>query len=336
VSGGLASVSVLLSNHQDAEELLGLALVAESCGFRRVWLAETGGLDAAGMGAVIARSTSLEIGTSIVPVYSRTPALLAMMAATWAQLGGGRRVHLGIGAGGQVIVERWHGVPFDKPATTTRETLLLLRQAFSGQRSTFDGATRRSDGFRLLTGAASSVSIYVGGMGPVMVSLAAELADGLIVTWLSPRVLSDFRAGLSKAVADHGRSPSAVTLVARAYVAVTETPEVAREAVRKELVEYLVSPPYARYFRSVGFESEVDEVTARFVAHDRAAAVAGVSDRLLDEVLVVGRRADDVRQTLRGYLEAGADDLMIQPVPAARGGDPRRTIEAVAEAFQPL
>jgi len=334
VNDNLASVSILLSNLPDADTLLGLSRVVESCGYRRVWLAETGGLAAAGLGAVIARTTALEVGTAIVPVYSRTPALLSMMAATWAQLGDGRRVHLGIGAGGQVIVERWHGVPFEKPATATRDTVVLLRQALSGERSSYSGVTRHSDGFRLLTGPAPSVSVYVGGMGPAMVSLAAELADGLIVTWLSPRVLAGFRASFSRAVSDHGRNPSDVRLVARAYVAVTDTPAVVREEVRKELVEYVVSPPYARYFSSVGFASEVEKVRARFQARDRAGAVAEVSDRLLDEVLVVGRDAGEVRQRLADYLAAGADDLMVQPVPTARGGNPRRTVEAVAEAVQ--
>lgn len=331
--GELSGTSVMLSNIHDAEELLGLADVMVECGYRRVWLAETGGLDAAALGAVLARTTPLEVGTSIVPVYSRTPALLAMMAATISQLGGGRAVHLGIGAGGQVIVEKWHGRRFSKPAATTRETIEILRQALAGERTSVDGSARRSSGFRLLSGPAPQVRIAIGGMGPVMVDLAAEVADALIVTWLSPRVLSAFHTTFTKAVRHHGREPHEVRLVARVYVAVTETPELAREEVRKELVEYVVSPPYGRYFASAGFEDEVRRVTAAFQARDRAGAVDAVSDRLLDEVLVLGRDASDIEAPLRAYLAEGADEIIVQPVPAGRGGDPERTIRAVARAL---
>ena len=330
---GLSATSMLLSNIHDTDELLALADVMVECGYPRVWLAETGGLDAAALGAVLARTTPLEIGTSIVPVYSRTPALLAMMASTISHLGHGRAVHLGIGAGGQVIVEQWHGRPFAKPVATTRETVAVLRQALAGERTSVEGSMLRSTGFRLLTGAAPDVRIAIGGMGPAMVDLAAEVADALIVTWLSPRVLSTFRATFSEAVRRHGRDPREVRLVARVYVGVTETPDEAREQVRRELVEYLVSPPYGRYFASVGFEDEVQRVTSAFQARDRAGAVAAVSDRLLDEVLILGRDASDLEGPLRAYLAEGADEIIVQPVPRSRGGDPERTIRAVAKAL---
>lgn len=329
----LASTSVLLSNYSSAAELVELARHVESCGYTRVWLAETGGLEVGALGGVIASTTGLEVGTAIVPVYSRSPALLSMMAGTWSQLGGNRPVHLGIGAGGQVIVERWHGVPFDKPGTTTRETIQILRQALAGQRTEFDGRTRRTNGFRLQTGPAPEVKIYVGGMGPAMVDLAAELADGLIVTWLSPRVLKQFVQDFGRSVERHGRDPRSVRLVSRAYVAVTDTVDLARQEVRKELVEYLVSPPYAKYFRSVGFESEVEEVGAAFSARDRQGAVAAVSDRLLDEILIAGTTAEEIADRVRAYHTAGAQDVVVQPVTAARGGNPRRTIAAVAQAM---
>jgi len=330
----LSHTSMLLSNIHDADELLGLADTAVEVGFERVWLAETGGLDVSALGAVISRTTPLEVGTAIIPVYSRSPALMSMMASTISHLGHGRTVHLGIGAGGQVIVERWHGVPFDKPATVTRETIQILRQALAGEKSDFDGKTRKSTGFRLTTGPAPDVRVYVGGMGPVMVDLAAELADGLIVTWLSPRVLTDFRASFSAAAEAHGREASEVRLVARAYVAVTDDAEFAREEVRKELVEYVVSPAYGRYFASVGFAAEVEAVKEAFTARRREAAVAAVSDALLDEVLIVGRDAAEIGPKLRAYAEAGADDVMVQPVPRARGGDPEATVRAVAEAIR--
>lgn len=326
-------LSILLSNTVDVDEVLSLAQATEDAGYPRVWLAETGGLEAASMGAVIARETALEVGTAIVPVYSRTAPLLGMMAATWSRLGGGRPMHVGIGAGGQVIIERWHGVPYDLPGTTTRDTLRIMRQVLAGERTDYEGKARRSHGMTLGGGAAPSVRVYIGGMGPAMMALAVEEADGLILTWQSPRTLRALRGDFDHEVEQAGREPGACRLVARVYVAVTATPDLAREEVRKELVEYVVSPPYAKYFRSVGFEEEVDAVGENFQARNRQGAVAAISDRLLDEVLVVGRTSDDVSDRLHDYLAAGADEIMVQPVTRERGGDPLLTIAEVATVF---
>ena len=327
-------VSVLLANTVVTDEVLGLARIMDECGYLRVWLSENGGLDASAIGGVIARETCLEIGTAIVPVYSRTPALLSMMAATWAQLGGGDRpIYLGIGAGGQVIIEKWHGRPFELPGSTTRDSIRILRQSLAGERTSYEGKALRSEGFRLMMGPAPSVRIYVGGMGPGMTKIAAEESDGFIVTWQSPRTLAVMRQNFDREIREAGRKPSQVRLVARVYVALTETPDEAREGVRRELVEYLLSPPYAKYFRSVGFDEEVDEVVRRFPERNREWTAAAVSDRLLDEILLVGTRASDIEADLAAFVEAGADEIMIQPVPAERGGDQERTIREIATLF---
>jgi probable F420-dependent oxidoreductase len=275
----------------------------------------------------------MEIGTAIVPVYSRTPAVLAMTAATLSRLGGGRPMHLGIGAGGQVTVERWHGVPFEHSVTTVAETIAILRQALAGQKTDVSGRTRESHGFSLADGPDYAARIHVGGMGPKMLELAANAADGLIVTWLSARILTDFQKRFAEFVVAGGRRPEEVELIARAYVGVCDDPDAAQEGVRRELVEYLISPPYGKYFASVGFAEEVAAARAGFEARDREKAVAAVSDALLDEVLICGRRPEDVAVRLREYFAAGADHVMVQPVPFERGGDPERTIQAVAAAL---
>ena len=329
----LDRTSILLSNIPDARHVVALAQRMDELGYRRVWLSENCVLDAPSLGGAIAATTALEIGTAIVPVYSRSPALLAMTAATLSRLADGRPMHLGIGAGGQVTVEQWHGVPFEKTVTTVEETVAILRQALAGEKTDFTGTTRRSAGFCLADGPPYSARVHVGGMGPNMQALAARVADGLIVTWLSPRIVTGFAKGFGEAVRAAGRDPADVELIARAYICVCDDPEAAREAVRRELVEYIVSRPYGNYFASVGFDDEVAAVRAGFEARDRARAVAGVSDRLLDEVLICGRSASDITRPLRAYFDEGADHVMVQPVPRERSGDPARTIEAVAEAL---
>lgn len=315
-------------------DYLDAAAVVARAGLSRVWLAETRGPDALLAAALIAREQPLEVGTAIVPVYNRTPAILAMAAADIVELGGGRPFHLGLGAGGKVLIEQWHGIPFERSLAHVRDTIEIVRQATAGERTAVTGAGWSSNRFSLLSPPPSPerVRIYVGGMGPKMQALAASVADGLILTWVSPRILRDRADAVRRDVVAAGRAPHDFRLVARVYAAVTDDVAAVREHVRQELVEYVLSPPYAAYFSSVGFEREVQGVRAAFDAGDRAASRAAISDDLLDEVLVAGP-ADEVVERIRGFGLAGADDTMVQPVGRQRGGDPEATIRAIGERW---
>jgi len=330
----LTETSILLANIPDAKYVVDQAQRMDKLGYKRIWLSENCVLDAPSLGGAIAATTQQEIGTAIVPVHSRTPALLAMTAVTLSRLADGRPVHLGIGAGGKVTIERWHGMPFEKTVDAVEQTVAIMRQIFDGEKTDFTGSIRHSKGFRLSDGPPHSVRIHIGGMGPRMRALAARVADGLIVTWLSPRVLADMAAEFEIAVRNAGRENDDVELIARAYVCVSDDPDATREAVRRELVEYVISPPYGEHFAAVGFADEVAAVRSGFQARDRKRAVAGISDRLLDEVLICGRSTADIAGPLKAYFESGAHHLVVQPVSSERFGDPTRTIESVAEALR--
>ena len=313
---------------------LDAAAVVAEVGLKRAWVAETRGPDALVTAGLIAREHPLEVGTAIVPVYNRSPAILAMAAADIVRLGGGRPVHLGLGAGGKVLVEQWHGIPFERSLARMRDAIAVIRQAIAGERTDVDGHGWSSHKFSLLDPPPSTadVRIYIGGMGPKMQALAAEIADGLIVTWLSARILKERAAAVAADVRAFGRPESDFKLVARAYAAVTDEPSAVRENVRQELVEYVLSPPYAAYFRSVGFDAEVEAVKAAFEVGDREASRAAISNDLLDEILIAGP-AGEVVERLREFAVAGADDVMVQPVGAGRGGDPIATIRALGELW---
>lgn len=325
--------SVQLAHVGGVSDVLRYAKAAEAAGFRRVWVAETNGPDAIVAASVLAVQTGLEVGTSILPVMSRSPVVLAMAAADLSQLSG-RPVHLGVGIGGQAIVEQWHGERFDHPSQRVRDSLAIVRQALAGERTGYDGL-RSSHGFRLSGSPAAPVLLYVGGMGPRMLELAAQEADGLIVTWCSPRVVSERRAQLDAAARKAGRPDGAVRLVARAYVFVSDdAAQVARtrELVAHELTDYVASPPYGAYFRSIGYGSETDAVQAGVAARDRAASRRGVSDAMLEELLVVGS-ADRCGRRIAEFFDAGADDVVLQVVAASRGGDVEGTIDALGRWY---
>src|SRR5699024_3423818 len=105
--------------------------------------------DALVTAALIAREHDIEVGTAIVPVWSRTPAVLAMASADVVAAGGGRPFHLSLGAGGQAIIERWHGLDHSGSVQRVDDTIAILRQAFAGEKTDHDGPRARSEGFRL-------------------------------------------------------------------------------------------------------------------------------------------------------------------------------------------
>ena len=177
-----------------------LAVKAEQeWGYQAIWMAEVSGPDSFSLAGAIAQATSrIEIGTAIVPIYNRTPAVLAMSAATLADLSEGR-FKLGLGTSSHAITEQWNGVPLEKPLARTRETVAVLRQALAGEKTDFEGETLRSRGFRLGLRTTEPVPVYLAALRERMLGLAGELADGLILNLFPldalPKILSAYRAG---------------------------------------------------------------------------------------------------------------------------------------------
>ena len=133
-----------------ARESLELGVRAErEWGYDAIWLAETNGPDSFTLAGALAAATSrLTLGTAIVPVYNRSPAVLAMSAGSLAQLSGGRFV-LGLGSSSHAIIEGWNGLAFERPLGQVREAVAIVRQALAGQKTDFGGELLRSAGLRL-------------------------------------------------------------------------------------------------------------------------------------------------------------------------------------------
>jgi F420-dependent oxidoreductase-like protein len=159
---------------------------AERLGATSVWIPEYWAHDALTPLAALARSTrSIKLGTAIVQLGTRTPSLLAMSAMTLQELSGGRFI-LGIGTSGPQVIEGWHGVPFSKPVTRTRETIEIIRMVTRGERVSFDGEVYQlplpgGDGVAIRSAASPvEVPIYVASLGPANLRLTGELANGWI------------------------------------------------------------------------------------------------------------------------------------------------------------
>jgi probable F420-dependent oxidoreductase len=307
-----------------------LARTAErEWGYDAIWLAETNGPDSMSLAGALALATErATLGTAIVPVYNRTPAVLAMTAATLAGLSGDRFV-LGLGSSSHAIVEGWNGVPFERPLLRVRETVAVVRQALAGGKTGFAGATVGSRGLRLGFVPERPVPIYLAALRERMLELAGEVGDGLIVNLFPvsamPRILAAFRRGAARA----GRDASRAEVVCRFQVAVTDDVAAARNLIRFAFAGYVAQPVYNAYFRWCGFEAEAAAVAEAFARGDRAASAAAMSDAMIDRIAILGP-AERCREQIAGFVAAGVTTPVIAPIATGAAG-----VRAVLEAFAP-
>jgi probable F420-dependent oxidoreductase len=307
-----------------------MAARAEAMGYESGWIADTGaGPDAFVVAAAVAGVTrKLRLGTAVVPVYTRTPSVMAAQTASVAQLAPGRFV-LGIGASSEAIVERWGGVPFQKPLTRMRETVGVLRQMLAGERVNFEGKTIRSQGFRLAARAPQPVPIYVAALMPAMLELAGELADGVILNFMPvdavPRMMEHVRRGAERA----GRDPSTIEVVSRFMVAVADDPTPIRNAMKMMMGPYFATSVYNRFVAWCGFAEEAGAILDAWNTKDRTRNVASVTDEMVERLVILGPR-DYCRARIQAFVDAGVTTPMINPV--VPGED---AMTAVLEAMAP-
>jgi probable F420-dependent oxidoreductase len=296
-----------LPAHQEVvEELAAL-------GYADVWSAEVSGADAfTPLALAAAWSPTLRLGTAIVPVATRGPALLAMSAAAMAEAAPGRFA-LGIGASSQVIVERWNAAPFDRPFQRTRDTLRFVKRALAGERidEAFETFTVR--GFRLARVPEIPPPVLLAALRPGMLRLAGREADGAITNLLSPDDVPKVAAEL------HAESEGK-ELVARLFVCPTDDRDYARAVGRRLLSTYLSVPVYAAFHRWLGRGDALAPMWSAWEAGDMRAANAAIPDEVVDELLIHGT-PEQCRARLERYVAAGISTPVLALLPSEPAGD---------------
>jgi probable F420-dependent oxidoreductase len=307
-----------------------LAREAEQWGYTDAWSFESDGLDCFAPLAVIGAATGLRLGTAIANVYTRGPATLAQCAAGVADVAPGRFI-LGVGSGSQVIIEKWNGGRFDKPATRVREMVLFLRQALTGERVVFKGKTFEVDGFRLSRPPARPVPIYVAALRPGMLRVAGEVADGVILNWLAPEDVPKSIAVVREAAERAGRDPKAVEITARIFVNLDPITPESETAVRRHVAGYLNVPVYRHFQEWLGRTEALGAMWRAWEAGDRKAAVAAIPQSLLDDLFTRGP-LPEIRRRLLRYFDAGLETAFLAL--STTEADPKRRQEIVREALR--
>jgi probable F420-dependent oxidoreductase len=288
-------------------DIVSCCQVAEDAGFESVWISEAWGRDAFVALAAIANSTRrIKLATGIVNVYSRSPAAIAMGAATLEELANDR-VMLGLGSSGSMVVERWHGIRFEQPFTRLRESIVIIRQILSGGPVDLQGRVFHVSDFRLaVRPPASKIPIYLAALGPRMLRLAGEVADGVLL-YLCP--LSNIReamAEIRKGAEQAKRPIGDVDVAAFLPTFVSGRAEEARFAVAK-VIAYYVGGMGTYYHQTVsqsGFKTEADSIRAAWQRGDRVAATKEVTQRLIDSVALAGS-PNECQERLEEFRKAG-------------------------------
>lgn len=232
------------------DKLIEEAKRVEAAGLDNVWLANIFGLDAITTLALIGREVPrIGLGTAVTPTYPRHPTAIAQQALTTAAATD-NRFTLGIGLSHQIVIENMLGFSYDKPAKHMREYLEVLMPLARGETVNFNGEQYRVNGLTLEIPGADRMPVVVAALGPVMLKIAGELADGTNTWMVGPNTMANHIApGL-------GRDDA--TIVGGVPVVLTTNIEAARETIAKELVIYGQLPSYRAMLDREGVEGPAD------------------------------------------------------------------------------
>jgi len=285
-----------------------LAEVAD-LGYTDIWSAEADGADAfTPLALAAAWEPRLRLGTAIVPAFTRGPACLAQSVASLADAAPGRFA-LGVGSSSNVIVERWNGIPFDRPYQRVRDVVRFLREALTGEKVARRYDTFEVQGFRLGLVPEVAPKILIAALREGMLRLAGREGDGAIVNWLSADDVS-IVAPIVRA-----ERPDA-EIVARIFVCPSEDSDAVRAGARFAIAAYLNVPVYAEFHRWLGRSNDLGDMWAAWQSGDRKAALAAIPDHVVDELVVHGS-PEACRATIDRYFVNGVTTTSLALMPVA-------------------
>lgn len=289
-------------------------------GYTDIWSSEAGAHDAFTVLALAAAwAPELRLGQAVVPVYTRGPALLAQTVASLIEAAPGR-VAVGLGTSSNVIVERWNGIPFERPYHHVRDTLRFLRAALTGEKVSATYDTFEVKGFRLGVRVEQQPPILVGALRPGMLHLAGREGDGAIINWLGA---NDVRT-VAPIVQEHGADKE---IVARIFVLPSEDRDAVRHLGRRMIAEYMNVQVYADFHEWLGRGNLLGPMWTAWKAGDRAGATESIPDEVLDQLIVSGS-PEQCAEHVQRYVDAGVTTPM--PMILAAPDRTREVLRALA------
>jgi F420-dependent oxidoreductase-like protein len=325
-------------SREDIEEFVQRA---DELGFHSVWVAEAWTFDAFMMlTSLIPHTRNLQLGTGIVNVYSRTPALIGQSIATLDSLSDGRAI-LGIGASGPQVIQGWHGLEYDKPVQRTREVVDIVRTILRRDRLTYDGEIFNLQmGLKLINHPLrSDVPIVIASMGPSNVALTAEVADGWMPVLFSPTQAQDVWGGpLADGRGRRSAELGPLEVMPAVSIGLVESDgerQLAEMIARAGLALYIGGMGsrkrnfYNDLVKRYGYVDEAAEIQDLYLSGKQQEAAAKITPAMLDEFAMIGD-ADAVKDKLSALAAAGATVPVVQLLTADQKGR-LRMLERLAD-----
>ena len=329
-------ISTVLSYSGGFRQAAGEVAELERAGLDLVWVAEAYGLDSPSlMGYLAALTHRVEIGSAILPIYTRTPTLIAMTAAGLDTLSEGR-FHLGLGSSGPQVIEGWHGVPFSAPIGRTREIIEICRQVWAREAPlVHDGAyyhmplpagqgTGLGKALKIIAHPVRpSVPVWVAALGEKNVAMTAEVANGWIPMLFMPEKAREvWGASLDAGAARRDPALGPLQITVGGLLAVGEGDEVAalRNLARPMVALYVGGMGakgknfYNDVVRRYGFEEAAEKIQDLYLDGKKTEAEALVPDELLEATALCGPESY-VAERIEAFREAGVTHLQVIPVP---------------------
>lgn len=316
----------------------------ERAGLDIAWVPEAYGFDSPTlMGYLAAKTERVEIGSAILNLYSRTPALLAQTAAGLDSISAGRAI-LGLGASGPQVIEGWHAVPYDRPLGRTREVIDICRRSWRREVITnagiyqiplpADQGTGLGKPLKMLTHPVrADIPIYVAALGEKNVRLAAEIADGwLPILFLPEKAKEVWGRPLAEGAAKRSPELGPLQISAGGMLAIGEDVAGLRDAARPFVALYVGGMGargrnfYNDLAKRYGYEKEAEHIQELYLSGRKEEAAAAVPAEMVELMNLVGP-ASYVRERIEAFKEAGVNVLQVTPV----GEDPVRLVEQVKE-----
>jgi len=288
-----------------------------------IWIPETWGMENFSMlSAVSNKTTTQKIGSSIINIYSRSPAVIAMGAATIDTLSNGRLI-LGLGTSSLPIVETFHGYKFEKPVERMKEYVEIIRLVLSGKQVNFDGKIFDLKNFSLLIKPKrESIPIYLAAVNQKMVDLTWNIGDGVIF-YLRP--LNEMKETITKM-----QSKKKIDVTCQIITSIAEDSDIAIDRAKKTLAFYVsVGKIYREFLAKNGFKNETFNIFDEFKKSGFKSNHELVSDSMLQSLCISGN-SDECKKQLQKFRETGIDLPIIQFNPV---GDTSESFELLKKTF---
>lgn len=331
-------LGVIVNMEDDWRASIEKVRIAEDLGYEMVTCTETWGVSPIPWLTLVAAHTStIELGPGILNVFSRSPALIAQDDLATLDLISEGRTFLGLGSSGNIVVEHFHGVPFDRPLRRIREYVEVFRALIAGEALDYEGELlQMHGGFHLdITQTRDRIPVYIASITPRSIRQTAEIADGVMPLHWPSSLYGALREGLDAGARAAGRDPSAVAILAPITVHLHDGATADRdrqlEAAREPLWHYInrMGSFYWQMLTRNGYEEEVAASREAWANRDRVGALAAISEQMVRDVQVFGT-AEEARAQLRRRAQLGAD-LQLLDVPPGEVAATGRWLESLLD-----